>query len=182
MHIDTVFTQVKRNKWVLLRTLAIKEGGHDSTEPAAWFADKKNKDKTEIVQFEKGSPPKMFNSLEDLLSEISELDLGSTEKTSFIYSGGDTFPYDAREQWTDSCNLLALREGIVLGYDRNDKTVEAFKQQGFNIIKVGELLQKFEQNELSPETMTDTLILMPSAELSRARGRVSLYEYAAFEG
>jgi arginine deiminase len=58
----------------------------------------------------------------------------------------------------------------VLGYDRNDKTVEAFKQSGFSIIKVQELLQKFEDDELDPQSMTDTLILMPSAELSRARG------------
>jgi len=57
-----------------------------------------------------------------------------------------------------------------LGYDRNDKTIEAFKQNGFTIIKVKDLLQKFEDNELDPETMKDTLILMPSAELSRARG------------
>jgi arginine deiminase len=59
---------------------------------------------------------------------------------------------------------------VVLGYDRNDKTVDAFKEKGFKVIKVADLLQKFEQDELDPETMTDTLILMPSAELSRARG------------
>jgi len=57
-----------------------------------------------------------------------------------------------------------------LAYDRNDKTVEAFKEKGFKVIKVADLLQKFENDELKPETLTDTLILMPSAELSRARG------------
>ncbi|MDB5001057.1 MAG: arcA, partial [Mucilaginibacter sp.] len=62
------------------------------------------------------------------------------------------------------------KDGIVLGYDRNDKTVEAFKQSGFDIINVKDLLPKFESNELNPQTMKDTLILMPSAELSRARG------------
>jgi len=170
MHIDTVFTQVKRNTWVLLRSLAIPDGPGESDEPLGWFADKKNKDKTEIVQFEKGKKPKTFKRLEDLLNDVSKNDLGSTENTTFIYSGGDTFPYDAREQWTDSCNLLALKEGVVLGYDRNDKTVDAFKQKGFKVIKVSDLLQKFENDELNPETMTDTLILMPSAELSRARG------------
>jgi arginine deiminase len=170
MHIDTVFTQVKRNTWVLLRSLAIPEDSVESHEPLSWFADKKNKDKTEIVQFEMGKKPKTFNRLEELLTDISKNDLGSEEKTVFIYSGGDTFPYDAREQWTDSCNLLAVKEGVVLGYDRNDKTVEAFKQKGFNIIKVADLLQKFENDEINPATMKDTLILMPSAELSRARG------------
>jgi arginine deiminase len=79
-----------------------------------------------------------------LLDNISQKDLHSEEPTRFIYSGNNVFPYDAREQWTDSCNLLALKEGVVLGYDRNDKTVEAFKQSGFSDHKVQELLQKFE--------------------------------------
>jgi len=170
MHIDTIFTQVKRNMWVLLRSLAIAGSPVESNEPAAYFADKKNKDKPEVVQFVKGKKPKTFDCIEDLLSDVSENDLQSKEQTKFIYSGNNTFPFDAREQWTDSCNLLALKEGVVLGYDRNDKTVEAFKKQGFDVIKVKDLLNKFENDELDPQTMKDTLILMPSSELSRARG------------
>lgn len=170
MHIDTVFTQVKRNMWVLLHSLSLTGNPGEEHEPAGWFADKKNKDKPEIVQFENGKKPKTFDSIEALLSDVSENDLQSNEKTQFIYSGNNTFPYDAREQWTDSCNLLALKEGVVIGYDRNDKTVEAFKERGFDVIKVADLLQKFENDELDPQTMKDTLILMPSSELSRARG------------
>jgi len=170
MHIDTIFTQVKRNMWVLLRSLSMTESQAEMEEPIAWFTDKKSKDKVEIVQFRKDKKPKTFNTIEDLLANISEKDLESPEKTQFIYSGGDIFPYNSREQWTDSCNLLALKEGVVLGYDRNDKTVEAFKEKGFAIIKVADLLKQFESGKLNPETMTDTLILMPSAELSRARG------------
>ncbi|MGZ3872639.1 MAG: arginine deiminase family protein [Mucilaginibacter sp.] len=170
MHIDTIFTQVKRNMWVLLRSLSITEGPLEMDEPISWFTDKKSKDKVEIVQFRKGKKTKTFNGIEDLLADISERDLESKEKTEFVYSGGDIFPYNSREQWTDSCNLLAIKEGVVLGYDRNDKTVEAFKEKGFAIIKVADLLKKFESGELIPENMADTLILMPSAELSRARG------------
>ncbi|MBD1384732.1 amidinotransferase [Mucilaginibacter rigui] len=170
MHIDTVFTQVKRNVWVLLRSLTITETEQSQSEPIAWFADKKNRDKPEIVQFRKDKKPKTFNTLEDLLDNISQKDLQSTEPTKFIYSGNDVFPFDAREQWTDSCNLLALKDGVVVGYDRNDKTVEAFKQRGFEVIHVTDLLPKFESGETLPQKMKDTLILMPSAELSRARG------------
>jgi len=88
----------------------------------------------------------------------------------FIYSGNNEFPYDAREQWTDSCNLLALKEGVVLGYDRNDKTMEAFRESGFSIIHAHELVQKLENGEINVKDMENTLITMPSAELSRARG------------
>ena len=170
MHIDTVFTQVKRNVWVLLGSLASGETPIDEKEPIAWFADKKSRDKAEIVQFRKGKKPKKYECIEDLLTNISEKDLESKEPVKFIYSGNNTFPFDAREQWTDSCNLLAVKEGVVVGYDRNDKTVEAFTQNGFAVVKVNELIEKFEKNELDPQKMKDTLILMPSAELSRARG------------
>ncbi len=173
MHIDTVVTQVKRNMWVLLQSLDNKQTPNDDSEPIAWLTDKKvkDKDRLEIMQFEKGrKKPRRFGSLEDLLTDISVNDLKSTEPIKFIYSGGGAFPYDAREQWTDSCNLLALKEGVVVGYDRNEKTVAAFKKQGFSAIKVKDLLKKFENDELDPQTMKDTLILMPSAELSRARG------------
>ncbi|GAA4090119.1 arginine deiminase family protein [Mucilaginibacter panaciglaebae] len=173
MHIDTVFTQVKRNMWVLLRSIATTQIPAEDSEPIAWFADKKvkEKDRTEIIQFEKRKKkPRCFNSIEELLNDISQNDFKSTAPTQFIYSGNDTFPYDAREQWTDSCNLLAVKEGVVLGYDRNDKTIEAFKQQGFHLIKVKDLLRKFENDEVDPQSLKDTLILMPSGELSRARG------------
>jgi arginine deiminase len=63
-----------------------------------------------------------------------------------------------------------LKEGVVLGYDRNDKTMEAFREAGFAIIHAHELVQKLESGEIKTEEMENTLITMPSAELSRARG------------
>src|SRR6185437_1185111 len=39
MHIDTVFTQVKRNVWVLLRSLSATESPEEEREPIAWFSD-----------------------------------------------------------------------------------------------------------------------------------------------
>ena len=107
---------------------------------------------------------------EDLLVDISKNDLDAKGQVTFIYSGNNEFPFDAREQWTDSCNLLALKEGVVLGYDRNDKTVEAFKENGFEVIHAQDLIEKFESGKLDPSGLENTLILMPSAELSRARG------------
>jgi arginine deiminase len=88
----------------------------------------------------------------------------------FIFSGNNEFPYSVREQWTDSCNLLALKEGVVLGYDRNDKTTEAFRQAGFSIVSVKDLIQRLEAGEITAADINNTFITMPSAELSRARG------------
>jgi arginine deiminase len=174
MHIDTVFTQVKKNIWVMLGTFskkAVKRENADTVQRILEGNVKKD-DMLKIIQFKKKDieNPKYFDNLEDLLIDISKNDLDSDESVKFIYSGNNEFPFDAREQWTDSCNLLALKEGVILGYDRNDKTVEAFKNNGFKIIDAEELLDRLENDDLEIDDLDDTLILMPSAELSRARG------------
>jgi arginine deiminase len=172
MHIDTVFTQVKRDVWVMLGNFSRKAVKHEDENVIERILEIKKEEKIKILQFHKKSPenPISFESLEDLLVDISKNDLHCEDEVRFIFSGNNEFPYNAREQWTDSCNLLALKEGVVLGYDRNDKTTEAFKAAGFTIIHAKELIEALEAGTLKVEEMHDTLILMPSAELSRARG------------
>jgi len=173
MHIDTIFTQIKRNVWILLGNFSRKAVKRDEEDPVQWILENnKKEDKLKIIQFRKKDPgtPEYFDNLEDLLTDISKNDLDCTEKVRFLYSGNNEFPFDAREQWTDSCNLLALKEGVVLGYDRNDKTVEAFKANGFSVIHAHELVASLESGTIDPDELENTLILMPSAELSRARG------------
>jgi arginine deiminase len=174
MHIDTVFTQVKRNVWVLLGSLAKPQlENDDEVLVKAGLLQSKKSEQVHIVQFRRGQEqePRVIESLEELLTEISVYDLHCQPMdVQFIYSGNNQFPYGAREQWTDSCNLLAVKEGVVIGYDRNDKTLEAFKEAGFEAIRMEDLLQDFESGKRNPETMKDTFIMLPSAELSRARG------------
>ncbi|MGY3052082.1 arginine deiminase [Pedobacter sp. UYEF25] len=171
MHLDTVFTQVKRNTWIILNSIA-HSPKYNSLEPINFLKEPERLEATTAIQFTKSNPgkPKVFQNVEALLNDISQNDLKSTEPTKIIYSGNNSFPYDSREQWTDSCNLLALKEGVVVGYDRNDKTVEAFKDAGFDVVKVRDLINDLESGKVDVETIKDTLILMPSAELSRARG------------
>ena len=135
----------------------------------------------EILQFNKPvgqdykpdkdySVDKKLAGIEELLRTISIEDFGcKPEGVKIIYSGGNEFPYDDREQWTDSCNVVALKEGVVIGYDRNDYTANSFKKEGFDVITTAELFKKFDEG-LEPQSIKNTLILLPSAELSRARG------------
>ncbi len=173
MHIDTVFTQVRKDAWVMLGVFSKKSMKHENEDSIQRTLEGSKKDeKLTIIQFKKKDieNPIYFDNLEDLLTEISKVDLQCTGKVKFIYSGNNEFPFDAREQWTDSCNLLALKEGVILGYDRNDKTIEAFKENGFDIIHAHELIRRLEEGSLKVDQIKDTVILMPSAELSRARG------------
>lgn len=171
MHIDTVFTQIRADVWVLLRSMVQKP----LEEREGWDALKPNNPEDQVVIrtfiHEDGQVRiEEVHHLEDLLTSISKQDLGVQGPVHFVYSGNDEFPYGEREQWTDSCNLLVLKEGVAIAYDRNDRTNQAFIEKGFEIRTAAEVLQKFRQGELEPQAMENTIILLPSAELSRARG------------
>jgi arginine deiminase len=157
----------------MLGTFSKKYVKNEDVDDIQKVLDPAKKDESiSVIQFHRHDPskPVYFDNLEDLLVDVSKNDLKSRERTKFIYSGNNEFPFDLREQWTDSCNVLALKEGVVVGYDRNDKTLEAFKKAGFKSVHVTDLLQQLEEGSVSADDITDTFITMPSAELSRARG------------
>ena len=190
MHIDTVFTHVRKDTWVLFGKFSERVGQERNDKQFGYYRYYLDKDyipeheSIEIFRVYKPlSEPYVagkdytidisskVKGLESLLRNISIEDFGVKEdEVKIIYSGNNVFPHDEREQWTDSCNLLALKDGVVVGYDRNDETFKAFVANGFSVIKASELFKKFENKELTPADVKDTLILLPSAELSRARG------------
>lgn len=187
MHIDTIFTQVRRDVWVLygrfseriLRDEHISRHGY--VNKLSHEFRPLEMEQVEILQYFKPvdevyvktkdySVADKLPGIESLLRQISVEDFNvNPNEVKVIYSGGNVFPHDEREQWTDSCNVVALKEGVVIGYDRNDKTADAFKANGFTVVTTTELFEQFE-NGTDPESIENTLILLPSAELSRARG------------
>ncbi len=187
MHIDTIFTQVKRNVWVLYGRYsdailkAEEEHKKSYLKKLSHVPKKTELEEVEIFQFfKKKNEPYVKNKdyscsnppagLESLLRHISEVDFGvKPEEVKIIYSGNNEFPYDEREQWTDSSNVVALKEGVVIAYDRNDKTTETFKNEGFTILTTSQIFEMFE-NGVEPHSIEDTVVLLTSAELSRARG------------
>ena len=186
MHIDTVFTHVRTDVWVLFGRFSEELIHERNSHKFSYYSDMAYSDETfegvEIFRFYK---PKgeaynaatdyrqdvIFKGLEDLLRNISIKDFGvAPNDVRIIYSGNNIFPYDEREQWTDACNLLALKDGVAIAYDRNEETLQGFRENGFTVIKTTELFARFEEGNLTPADVKNTIITLPSNELSRARG------------
>ncbi|MDX1684177.1 MAG: arginine deiminase family protein [Saprospiraceae bacterium] len=146
MHIDTLFTQVDTNLFVAHKPIVVD--GLSSY----------------VTVHTKNGTERSYPSVEQFLkAEIS----GETE---FVLGGEGRSPYQEREQWTDACNLLTIRPGVALAYDRNLMTEKAFKAKGYSILPALEFLSLVQNQQLDPDSLTKTIISLPSGELSRARG------------
>lgn len=182
MHIDTVFTQVRRDLWILFSPFSKEALTHriKNFDFAGNLSDAHTGPvhKVEVTQFFREERPdgrygvavKKLPYLDDLFEQISCQDYGA-ERCEIIPCAGGEFPDSEREQWTDACNFLAIREGVVIGYDRNVKTEAEFRKRGFAVMRSSEIIRQVEEGQAIDEVVTgDTLILLPSGELSRARG------------
>jgi len=146
MHLDTIFTEINTNHVVAYKPLIV-DGLTSSVE----------------VHRDYGGS-NAYRTLKDFI--CTELN----ETMKFIFSGNGRSPYQEREQWTDGCNLVSLKPGVAITYDRNPETENAFRDYGYNIYPAVDLLQQFADKTLDPKTLEKAIITLPSSELSRARG------------
>ncbi len=147
MHLDTIFTQIDEHDYVCYAPI-ICEGGRPSGVEV-WRAE---------------GPSASYTSLKEcILTEIDPV-------ARFIPSGGGESPYQEREQWTDGCNLVALRPGVAITYDRNPVTAQTLHRAGYTITGALKLIDDIDNEGLNPDTVRKTIITLPSGELSRGRG------------
>ena len=115
MHLDTVFTQVDRDKFTvhpgILGTLSVYEltGRGDKT-----------------IRTRRLEAP-----LEDILKQYLHLD-----RVTLIRCGGGSPIAAAREQWSDGSNTLCIRPGVVLVYDRNYVTNQILNDSGIKTLEM----------------------------------------------
>ena len=114
MHLDTVFTQVDRDKFTvhpdILTSLRIYDLRRDGTE---------------IRARELQAP------LEDVLRDALELD-----RVTLIRCGGKDNIASAREQWNDGSNTLCVAPGKVIVYNRNYVTNEILRSHGIEVFEM----------------------------------------------
>ena len=148
MHLDTVFTVVSAAE-ALCYAPMILPGGPEEAD--VYEADLT---KREIS----------WTAAGDLLAVLRarKLDLAP------IPCGGDDPVDQQREQWTDGANAFALAPGVILCYERNQRTAERLASRGFSIVRDDDLL--LGRTELDLRGPKKYAIQLSATELSRARG------------
>ncbi|WP_299019441.1 arginine deiminase [uncultured Photobacterium sp.] len=57
------------------------------------------------------------------------------DKLNLITTGGDSFEAE-REQWNDANNVLTVKPGVVVGYERNVYTNEKYDKAGITVLPI----------------------------------------------
>ena len=113
MHLDTVFTQVDKNKFT------IHKGCYEKLKIYRLTKDINQDGKLKVIELDQ--------KLEDVLESYINMPV-----TLIPCGGGDAISAD-REQWSDGSNTVAIAPGEVIAYERNDITNEALMKNGIKV-------------------------------------------------
>ena len=84
-----------------------------------------------------------------------------------VFCGGKQDPWIMeREQWHSGANFFAFSPGKVIGYERNEFTLEEMNKHGFDIIRA----QDYIENKLNHNDFKKLVITIPGSELARGGG------------
>ncbi len=116
MHLDTVFTQIDKDKFSIFSNYKFD-------------IFKLTKDGEEIKM------ESMTKGIDEVMAEVF-----NTEVTLIHCGNGDPL-ISEREQWNDGSNVLAIAPNTVVTYERNYVTNQALRDHGVNVIEIpsGEL-------------------------------------------
>jgi arginine deiminase len=114
MHLDTVFTMLDRDA-VTVYPKIVNAINAFSIRPSdkAWEFD---------IRVERS----FLEAVADALR---------CKKLRVIPTGGDQFR-QAREQWDDGNNVVALEPGVVIAYRKNTRTNQAFRDAGIEVLEI----------------------------------------------
>ena len=114
MHLDTVFTLLDRDKATAYPQVV---------------------DGIQAISLRPGSKPGTLDVRrdKDFLSAVS--DALKVRKLHVVSTGGDT-AQQAREQWDDGNNVVALEPGVIVAYERNVGTNKALRKAGIEVLTI----------------------------------------------
>lgn len=167
MHLDTIFTMLSHDDFLVYPPLIMPGGG----------------EQVGIVRISiKPDGTTHLAPVRKSLIACLEEELG--RPLNPIFCGGNSRLYQEREQWTDGANAFTLRPGLIIGYERNEQTYRALEAEGYRIIQEGDIVKwqveaGAERQWVTNQPLIDEIranpdkkyaIKISGLELSRARG------------
>lgn len=149
MHLDTLITPVDHDVCLAFPPV-ICEHGRERATTVAYDLRSANPD-------EPAATDGLIEALRDRGIEYEPIPCGGRDPVT-----------QQREQWTDGANALAIAPGLITLYDRNVATAEELDRRGFRVVSAEDLL--LGREEIDPDAAGRVCILLPSHEISRARG------------
>jgi arginine deiminase len=114
MHLDTVFTLLDRDKATAyptvvnnIRAISLRPGKKDG-------------------EFHVTVEKNFVEAVADALG---------VGKLQLVETGGDEYQ-QAREQWDDGNNVVALEPGVVVAYERNTYTIAKMREAGVEVVEI----------------------------------------------
>ena len=148
MHLDTVLTFSSPNECVMFPPL-IDVAGIGNV--AGYSLNGDNEMRATI-----------YDSVSHAMTKLLDRDI------TFIPCGGERQLDQEREQWTDGSNFFAVSPGVVVGYERNEKTFDMMHRNGYRVVTARGFLSFYDQSDF---TSGDKIaIKLEGTELSRGRG------------
>lgn len=83
-----------------------------------------------------------------------------------VYCGNRNNDWAAREQWHSGCNFFCLEPGKFIGYGRNQHTLEALNNAGFQIVTAADVVN----NRVDLNKVKKCIVAFEGNELSRGGG------------
>lgn len=145
IHLDMVFTLLDRDKCMVFEPLILNPGSHQTVH----------------IKIQNGKL-QSIRSEKNLLSALKKLGMDLEP----ILCGGTDDWNQEREQWHSGANFFAVGPGQVLGYARNNYTMEAMNNAGFEIIRAHD----FMDGKVNPEDYKKYVITIDGSELPRGGG------------
>jgi len=99
----------------------------------------------------------------DLLEALGKLDLPLTAVN--CGGQGDIWTQE-REQWHSGANFFALAPGQIMGYGRNERTIDELNKNGYDVLSSSDILDM----KIMIENHKKFVITVPGSELSRGGG------------
>lgn len=145
IHLDMVFTLLDRDKCMVFEPLIMNPGNYQTVH----------------IKIQNGK----LVSIRDEKNIISALKKLGMDLEPVLCGGTDDWNQE-REQWHSGANFFCVGPGQVLGYARNNYTIEAMNKAGFEIIKANDFIEE----KINISKHNKYVITIDGSELPRGGG------------